>query len=240
VTAPVLIACSHGTSSPEGRAAVSAIIDGARALLPGVEVVPSYVDVEYPQIDEVVAAVTARAEAVVVPVLLSSGYHTRVDIARAVAAANGRAVVTEPLGTHPLIAEIVIDRLVAAGATPHDAVVLAAAGSSDPASAAEVRRVAATVRARWGGPVAVGFAASSPPLLPEALATAREGGGRTVASSYVLAPGYFATVVRRAGFDLTSEPLGPDPRLASVVADRYRAAAGSSSADADGGESVRD
>ena len=133
---PVLIACSHGTSSELGRDAIRDIVEGVRALLPGTEVVQSFVDVEYPQIDEVVATTTAQdGTAIVVPLLLSAGYHTRVDISRAVAA-SPRAFATAPLGTHPLVAELVVQRLTEAGATLDDAVVLAAAGSSDPGAAA--------------------------------------------------------------------------------------------------------
>lgn len=235
MTDPVLIACSHGTSSDAGRAAIRAIIAEAHALLPGVRIVPTFVDVEYPQIDEVVAAQTTASApgshdpddavaAVVVPLLLSSGYHTRVDITRAVSAAAGRAIVTTPIGTHPLVAELIVRRLRAAGAVADDVIVLAAAGSSDPASAADVRQVAAAVSRLWGGEIAVGFAASSEPLLPDALAAAKRTGRRTVAASYVLAPGHFARVISRAGFDVVTEPLGPDQALGAVVAARYRAA----------------
>lgn len=221
---PVLIVCSHGTSSASGRAAIRDIIDGVRELLPGIQVVQSFVDVEYPQIDEVVATSTAQdAAAIVVPLLLSAGYHTHVDISRAVAASD-RAVAAPPIGTHPLIAELVVQRLIEAGATPDDAVVLAAAGSSDPAAALDVQTVVETVSGLWGAPVSAGFAASAEPLLPESLAAARATGRRTVAASYVLAPGYFAGVIQSAGFDVVTEPLGPHPSLAVAVADRYRAA----------------
>ena len=221
---PVLIACSHGTSSELGRAAIRDIIDGVRALLPGTEVVQAFVDVEYPQIDEVVATTTAQdGAAIVVPLLLSAGYHTRVDISRAVAA-SPRATATAPLGTHPLVAELVVQRLTEAGATPDDAVVLAAAGSSDPGAAVDVGTVVEAASALWGAPVLAGYAASAEPLLPESLAAARATGRRTVAASYVLAPGYFAGVIQSAGFDVVTEPLGPHPSLAVAVADRYRAA----------------
>lgn len=233
MTRPVLIACSHGTSSEAGRAAIRTIIAGAQVLLPDVRIVPAFVDVEYPQIDEVVAAHAPIRKggdsddvvtAVVVPLLLSTGYHTRVDIARAVGAADGRAVVTPPLGTHPLVAELITRRLRDAGVVTDDEIVLAAAGSSDPASADDVRVVADAVAALWGSPIAVGFAASSDPLLPEALAAARRSGRRTVAASHVLAPGFFASVIDRAGFDVVTAPLGPDDALAAVVAARYLAA----------------
>jgi sirohydrochlorin ferrochelatase len=237
VTRPILIACSHGTSSEAGRAAIREIIAGAQALLPDVRIVPAFVDVEHPQIDEVVATHTPAPSpssdddpagsplaAVVVPLLLSTGYHTRVDIARAVKAADGRAVVTPPLGTHPLVAQLIVRRLHDAGADADDAVVLSAAGSSDPASAEDVRVVADAVSDLWGAEIAVGFAASAEPLLPEALASAQHTGRRTVAASHVLAPGHFAQVIGRAGFDVVTEPLGPDDALAAVVAARYLAA----------------
>lgn len=221
---PVLIACSHGTSSELGRAAIRDIIDGVRALLPCTEVAQAFVDVEYPQIDEVVATTTAQdGAAIVVPLLLSAGYHTRVDISRAVAT-SPRAVATSPLGTHPLVAELVVQRLTEAGATPDDAVVLAAAGSSDPGAAVDVAAVVEAVSGLWGAPVTAGYAASAEPLLPESLAMARATGRRTVAASYVLAPGYFAGVIQSTGFDIVTEPLGPHPSLAVAVADRYRAA----------------
>jgi sirohydrochlorin ferrochelatase len=224
MTDPVLIACSHGTSSERGRAAIRDIVDGVRALLPDTEVVQAFVDVEYPQIDEVVATSTARdATAIVVPLLLSTGYHTRVDISRAVAS-SARAVAAPTLGTHPLVAELVVQRLTEAGATRDDAIVLAAAGSSDPAAALDVHAVVEAVSGLWGAPVSAGFAASAEPLLPESLAAARATGRRTVAASYVLAPGYFAGVIHSAGFDLVTEPLAPHPSLALAVADRYRAA----------------
>jgi len=47
-----LIACSHGTRSADGRAAISALLDQVRALLPDVRVVEAFVDVQQPEIAE--------------------------------------------------------------------------------------------------------------------------------------------------------------------------------------------
>ena len=80
---PVLIACSHGTSSPDGRTAIRSLIDEVRVLLPGVDVREAFVDVQEPSIDDVVAALPPGRSAVIVPLLLSTGFHTGVDIARA-------------------------------------------------------------------------------------------------------------------------------------------------------------
>src|SRR5690606_18737442 len=96
-----------------------------------------------PQIDEVVAQEAPLDAVVVVPVLLSVGYHTAVDISRAVAVHSG-ARQTDPLGTHPLIIDVIVDRI--SGALPDgwregDHVVLAAAGSSNPSAMCDVGAV---------------------------------------------------------------------------------------------------
>ena len=40
----------------------------------------------------------------------------------------------------------------------------------------------------------------------------------------MLAPGHFSRVIEKAEADLTSAPIGADPRLAEVVWERWRAA----------------
>ncbi|HYP73498.1 MAG TPA: CbiX/SirB N-terminal domain-containing protein, partial [Microbacterium sp.] len=76
---PTLVACSHGTSDPAGRAAVAAQIDLIRRHLPGTTVTPAFVDVEEPAVDDVVSRYAADGPVVVVPLLLSTGFHTGVD-----------------------------------------------------------------------------------------------------------------------------------------------------------------
>lgn len=224
---PILIACSHGTSSLEGRAAISALVDRVRAMLPEVRVDEAFVDVQEPEIDAVVAAVPAGAASVVVPVLLSTGFHTRVDIARAVAAAPGPCVATAALGPHPLLAELLAERLHAAGLdAATDEVVLAAAGSSDPAAAVDVAAMAELLAARLGRPVTAGFAAGAGTRIAEAVSAAREAGAKRVfAASYVLAPGHFAGVIAAGGADVVTPPLAPEDAVAAVIVERYRAAA---------------
>ena len=67
-----------------------------------------------------------------VPLLLSVGYHVKVDIARAVKS-RPETRAAAPLGPDPRLAALLDQRLREAGVTDNDAVVLAAAGSSDPA-----------------------------------------------------------------------------------------------------------
>lgn len=223
---PTLIACSHGTNSPAGRAAIAAVVAQTRTLLPGVRVEEAFVDVQEPSVDVVVDREAPAHGAVVVPLLLSTGFHTNVDVARAVAAHPDAAVATGALGPHDLLAEVLGSRLRAVGAGPRDAVVLAAAGSSDPAAAEDVAAMGERLAARLGRPVHVGFAAGRGRRIADAVSQARAAGAsRVVAASYVLAPGYFADVIAAAGADAVTEPLAPDPRIAMIVAERYLAAA---------------
>lgn len=221
-----LIACSHGTNDRAGQDAVRLLIQDVRALLPNTRVVASVVDVEQPQIDEVIDDEARRDDVIVVPLLLSVGYHTAVDISRAVAR-HPNARQAEPLGTHPLIADILVDRLstvLPEGWRAGDHVVLAAAGSSNPAALADVEAVATRLRPMLSAPVTVGYASASVPRIADAIAEARLGGAaRVIAASHVLAPGFFAGLVSGAGADVVSAPLAPDPRIARVVVDRFHA-----------------
>lgn len=224
-----LVACSHGTDSREGRRAIAALLDQVRAALPGVPVEEAFVDVQEPAVGQVLAGCLARPDdrAVVVPVLLSTGFHTEVDIAGAVAARPGRAVAAPALGPHEALAEVLRSRLAEAGAEPAPgiAIVLAAAGSTDPRAEGDVAAVARLLAERVDGPVQVGFAAGSGPRIVDVVASARrEGAARVVVASYVLAPGYFADVIAGCGADVVTAPLAPDERLAAIIVQRYREA----------------
>lgn len=221
---PVLVGCSHGTDSTAGRAAIASILAGVRRARPGLDVREAFVDVQRPEVADVVAGVLAEGrEAVVVPLLLSAGFHVHVDVAAAVAPRGATA--SGAMGPDPRLVAVLADRLAAAGAGPGDAVVLAAAGSSDPRSARAVERVADGLRAAWPhGPVIVGYGAGARPSVPDAVAAARRavGARRVVVASYLLAPGFFHDRLLAAGADVVTEPLAPDHRLASLVLDRYR------------------
>ena len=227
VDAPVLVACAHGTRSAEGRATVRALADDVRALRPGLRVVEAFVDVQEPAVADAVADATLAGpdgglRAVVTPLLLSTGHHVRHDIGAAVAGRPVRAA--EPLGPDERLVAVLLERLREAGAEPDDAVVVAAAGSTDPAAAGAVEQVVAGVRAAWPGPVTVGYGAAASPSVPEAVTAARAAGAaRVVVAAYLLAPGHFHGALLGAGADVLTRPLGPHPLLARIVLDRYDA-----------------
>lgn len=246
--APVLVGCSHGTDNVAGQAAIRAILDDVRAARPELDVREAFVDVQQPAVADVVTQAVAPptagegqgGAAVVVPLLLSAGFHVNVDITEAVSPAHegrgpqhGPAVAAGALGPDPRLAQILADRLAQAGVRPHDAVVLAAAGSSKAAAARDVEAVAEHLRAHHDGPVTVGFGAMATPSVRDAVAAAREAlatttatregsvAPRVVVAAYLLAPGFFHDRLLGTGADVVTAPLAPDPRLTSIVLDRY-------------------
>jgi sirohydrochlorin ferrochelatase len=221
----VLVACAHGTRSPAGRRLIAELALAARRLRPGLETWAAFVDVQPPTVADVVAELAAEGQrTVVVPLLLSGGYHVHVDIAQAVER-HRTAVAARPLGPDPRLVEVLADRLVQAGADPADAstaVVLAAAGSSDPRSVADVEETAALLQRSWAGPVTIGYGSAARPTVPTAVTAAREAGApRVVVAAYLLAPGHFHDQLAGAGADAVTAPLLPDERIAAVLLDRY-------------------
>ncbi len=222
---PVLVACSHGTDDPTGRDVVAGIVDGVRALRPGLDVRSAFVDVQEPAVGRVVERVVAEGRtAVVVPLLLSAGYHVHVDIAAAV---TGRpAVAAGALGPDVRLVGCLVDRLRDSGAGPGDAVVLAAAGSSDPRAVEDVEVMVDLLREAWPhGPVLAAYGSAARPRVPDAVAQLRAAGApRVVVATYLLAPGWFRSRLDEAGADIVTAALAPDVRVLDVVLDRYDAA----------------
>ncbi len=222
VGAPVLIACAHGTDNAQGRREINAVRAEISALRPELDVLEAYVDVQDPDLVDVVAALPPNRPAVIVPLLLSVGYHVKVDIARAAASRPG-TVSALPLGPDPRLARVLQQRLVEAGVAEGDDVVLSAAGSSDACAAEDVAEVQASLAELRTGPVRPGFGAKASPSVPDAVAAFREGtpSSPVALASYLLAPGFFHDQLAKAGADVVSAPLLPSPAIAEIALSRY-------------------
>lgn len=214
-----LVTVAHGTRSAVGNEVARALTVAAGARL-GVEAVCSYVELCEPLFSTVVAA--SPEPTVVVPLLLSTGFHVRQDLPRMARAAAGPLVLGRPLGPHQLLADVQLARLRAAGARPGSGrLVLVAAGSSDPLATRDLTRAAELLGRSWGGPVAV---ATLSALGRRPAEVVRPG---DVVSPYLLSPGWFADRARSeslaAGATCVADVLGPDPLLADLVAQRAHA-----------------
>jgi sirohydrochlorin ferrochelatase len=239
-----LVAVAHGSRDPRAAASVGALLDlvrrrAAGAGYPGLGVRAAYLGHAAPTLGQALAAL--EGEAVVLPLLLTAAYHSKSDIPKALheaRTAQPRLDIAygRPLGPHPLLLRALDRRLAEAlgalgadaAVPPEDtAVVLAAAGSSDPAANAVIADLAARWQsARGWRAVLPAYASAASPAPPDAVAAARRAGARQVlVASYLLSPGIFADQIRRyclaAGATAVSGVLGAAPEVADVLLGRY-------------------
>ena len=241
-----LVAVAHGSGDPRAAATVTALLSVVRARaagrgLGGLDVRAAFLDRCAPSLPQVLESLPGEGgRAAVVPLLLTAAYHSKADIpARLAAAARPGLDVARAatLGPHPLLLAALERRLRAAGVAVGDpaaraatSVVLAAAGSSDPAANATIADLAARwARERGWRAVVPGYASAAGPRPAEAVRALRaDGAEKVVVATYLLAPGYFADKVgdaaRGAGAAAVSKVLGAAPEVADVVLDRYLAA----------------
>jgi sirohydrochlorin ferrochelatase len=214
-----LVACAHGTNDVEGQKAVDQLRARIAGLLPDVDVLEASVDVQEPSLEDVVTRLAgAGRRCVVVPLLLSAGYHVFHDIAEVVAASGGLARASGALGPDDALVALLDRRLAEAGVPAGEPVVLGAAGSSDPRAVRDVHRVAADLSARRETAVLPAFLSASEPRIDRVV-----GNGMAVAT-YLLAPGYFfdrLVSLRDLGAGPVTAPLAPDDSVARIAVRRY-------------------
>ncbi|MEW2395831.1 sirohydrochlorin chelatase [Streptomyces sp. NPDC046862] len=230
---PALVLVAHGSRDPRTLATVHALVDRVRELRPGLPVHLGHIELNEPLLPDTLAALGDQ-EAILVPLLLSRGYHVKQDIPQMAAASRVRARFATPLGPHSLLVDTLYERLVEAGwQTPSSeaerrstGVVLAAAGSRDPDAAVDARRTAELLAERLGVPVVPAYASAAAPTVPQAVrAFAERGRHRVAVASYFTAPGRFATECADAAPWIAAGPLGAHPAMARLVLHRYDEAA---------------
>lgn len=221
-----LVTVAHGTRLTAGNAIAADLTAQASALL-GAPATTSYVELCAPIVNDVLAG--SSEPTVVVPLLLSTGFHVKVDIPAAVHGSRGPAALTRPLGPDPVLACVQRRRLLKAGARPGGPVVMVAAGSNDPDAVPDLALAQRHLAAVWGGPVLVATVSGAGRSIEDAVAEASLYGDVAV-STYLLSPGFFsrkaATLATDAGARWVSDVLGADAEIAELVALRYREALG--------------
>jgi sirohydrochlorin ferrochelatase len=212
-SSPRLLVVAHGTASAAGSATTARLVESIRSARPDTAVELCFLDVARPRLPEALAAL--RGPTILVPALLSTGYHVQSDIPAAVAAYPDVRVARH-LGPHPLLVDALVDRLGAPART--ESVVLVGAGSTRSGAAAELIETARMLSQRLGGrpveAVTVGddlparLAALPPPV---------------AAATYLLAEGRFVDTLRAAvaGVGRAAAPLGVHPALVALVWARY-------------------
>lgn len=237
MSAPALIALAHGSRDPRSPRAVRDIVATTKRLRPDLRIEAAFLDHAKPGLQTAVERLAAKGhdEIVVVPLLLTSAYHARVDVpaeVRSVSNDNPRVAirVTDVIGTDVSLLTVLDERLREALRSARvrelDALVLAAAGSSDARANAQVARLARVWGHRHHLPTSVAFASTAPPSTGEAVRDWRREGRRHVAvGSLFIAPGLLpdraAELAFEAGAVAVSAPLGAHDELARILLGRY-------------------
>lgn len=218
-----LITVAHGTRHRGGPLVAMGLTARAGRRL-GVPTTTSYIELNRPAFAQVMHQ-PFPMRPVVVPLLLSGGVHLGQDIPETIRVAGGRAILAPALGPHPLLAEVLVRRLLGAGAKPDDPVVLAAAGSSQPAGLADLQIAGRLLQGRWSGPVRIATVTGLGPHLATQIEAAKADGRVTVAP-YLLAPGFFAERITHlseyCGAHQVARVLGVEQLIAELIVRRYR------------------
>ena len=237
MAAPALVALAHGSRDPRSAATIGTLVDEVKALRPDLTIEKAFLELSRPHFSTVVDRLVKKGhdEIVVVPLLLTEAHHAKVDVPRAVAEATARHEglsirSTDVLGLGTQLLDVLDLRmresLKASRVRELDALVLAAAGSSDALANQAVARLARLWGTRHKLPVTAAFASAAPPATGEAVRAFRAEGRRHIAvASLFLAPGFLPDRARElaleAGAVAVSDPLGAHPELARTVLARY-------------------
>ncbi|MBN0048780.1 sirohydrochlorin chelatase [Streptomyces actuosus] len=226
---PALVLVAHGSRDPRALSTVRSLLELVRERRPSLPVRLGHIELNAPLLPDTLAEL-GDTPAVLVPLLLGRGHHVKQDIPATAAEAGGHAYVAAPLGPHPLLVETLYARLGEAGwQAPRTeaeraaaAVVLAAAGSRAPDSAADTRRSAQLLAERLGVPVVPAYASAATPTVEAAVRSlSARGRHRIAVASYFTAPGRFATESAAKAPWIASAPLGAHPAMARLVLHRY-------------------
>jgi sirohydrochlorin ferrochelatase len=223
-----VVLAAHGSPDPRHRKVVGRIRDAAALHLGDVRI--GWLGHHRPSLRGVVdRAATQRDPVTVVPLLLAPAFHATTDVPSGARSAR----IAPVLAPDDLLLDVLDQRVAdALGAGDHmvvpDALVLVAAGTTDPAGAALVREVAAEWASRNRLPVAVAHITGKPGLV-DAVGLLRANGARGLAvGSFLLAPGQLhdraLAQAAELGVTCVADPLADHPDLVRVVVERARAA----------------
>lgn len=241
MTAPSLVLLGYGSPDPRVSQVSQQLRDQLLEMRPELDVHVGFLAQGGPSAMSVVHRLVGQgvAEIVLVPLLLSEAFGAPAAVsaltAQAAAAHPGlRITAARPIGPEAQLLSNLDSRLREALRVRRvcelDALVFAAAGSSDVRSNALVARRARQWATHHRLPHVVSFAGGSGPSTAEAIRTLRAQGRRHIAvGSWFLAPGPLWThqteLAYAAGAVAVSSPMGAEAEIAEVALIRYVVAA---------------
>ncbi|MGH3905707.1 MAG: CbiX/SirB N-terminal domain-containing protein [Pseudonocardiaceae bacterium] len=241
-----MLVVGHGSRDVDGVEEFWALAETIRAVAGDLLTGFGFIELASPTIDEAIDDLVARGatEIVSVPLVLLSAGHLKNDGPAALARARARHPgvhfgLARDLGIEPYVLEVAADRIrdAAADADPEKlGVALIGRGSSDPDACADLWKVGRLLADGRGlGTVEPGFVSVATPSVPEALERLRRLGAVTaVVAPFFLFSGVLLNRIYTEAADWAqghpevevrgASQLGPDPRLARLVLERYREA----------------
>ncbi|MGH3785270.1 MAG: CbiX/SirB N-terminal domain-containing protein [Pseudonocardiaceae bacterium] len=243
---PAMLVVGHGSRDADGVDQFWELATMIRAT--GGELMTGFgfIELASPTVDEAIDELVARGatEIVSVPLVLLAAGHLKNDGPAALARARTRHLevhftLARDLGIEPHVLDIAADRIrdAAGDADPEKlGVALIGRGSSDPDACADLWKISRLLADGRGlGIVEPGFVSVARPSVPETLERLRLlGAGTAVVTPLFLFPGVLLNrIYTEAAAWAQNHPevevrgaghLGPDPRLARLVLERYREA----------------
>ncbi|MGV0627604.1 sirohydrochlorin chelatase [Mycolicibacter minnesotensis] len=227
---PTLVLTAHGSRDERSAANTHAIAGHLRRVAPEYDVRVAFCEHSTPNLRDVLGSLSGSGSpAVVVPFLLASAHHARIDIPAMIDQSGVDVRVAPTLGEDSRLVQVLGERLTSAGASRFDpelGVVVVAVGSSHATANAQTARIAAPLSrgTRWAG-VEVAFATSGvQPSVPEAVERLRaRGATRLMIAPWFLAHGLITDRVAAyaaASGIVMAEPLGAHRLVAATVLDR--------------------
>jgi sirohydrochlorin cobaltochelatase len=244
VNTPLMLV-GHGTVDPAGVAEFVAFTERVRHRLAAddVDVDGGFIELSQPTVHEAWGALAARGHTrmAAVPMVLAAAGHAKGDIPAALQREVVRDPATSfvlgrPLGPHPVLQELLAERIAAVAEPEGTTVLLVGRGATDPDANAEVCKVA---RLLWEGRgydgVETAFVSLAAPDVATGLARCRAlGARRVVVAPYFLFDGVLPRrVVAQARAFADDHPdvdvrtagyLGDTDALAGLVVERYHEA----------------
>lgn len=230
--APALVLAAHGSRDPRSAHIAQALAGRIRRLRPALEVHAAFLEQSRPHVVDVLSdAARRRQPAVVVPMLLASAYHARVDLPAAIEASGAMVRQADVLGEDPALVTLLGLRLAESGVSADQrglGVIVVAVGSSNHQANVDTATLATalTGRTRWAG-VEVAFATGPRPTVADAASRLRQAGARQlIVAPWFLAPGLLTDRVAKsaAALDIPmAQPLGSHNLVAATLLDRFDA-----------------
>jgi sirohydrochlorin cobaltochelatase len=243
-----LLIVGHGTRDEAGAAEFRRFVRRVGARCGADAVAGGFIELSAPPLKDAVEGLVAAGhrDLAAVPLILLAAGHAKGDIPAALARERDRhpglrTRYGRPLGVHPVLLDLLRERLAASSQPDPDAVLLVGRGTTDPDANADLYRAA---RLLWETSVGLGieqvepaFVSLARPSVPEGLARLRALGARRITVlPYFLFPGVLPTRIgeqveqfaaQRPGLDLAvANVIGDCDALADLVLERYREATG--------------